>query len=157
VRAVQDHEAIDDLRVQCGESPGHAAAPVVADDVGPLRAERRYERRDVVGEDRCAIRGDALRLLALAVAPEVGRDNLETLGELGDLLAPGARGFGKAVEQDDERALSLQNAVEPDAVDGDVALHPAMLACPMPGVLPCLLTSPSASGCSPDGSLWSSG
>src|SRR2546422_7847288 len=155
--AVQDRQPVDHLRAEGGESPGDAATPVVPDDVGALSVERMYEPDDVVGEHRRAIGVDAFRLLAPAVSPEVGRDNLETLRQLGYLLPPGARGFGKAVEQEGERALSFHHAVEPDAVHGEVALHPAMLACAMPGMLPCRATWPSASGSLPDGSHSSSG
>jgi hypothetical protein len=48
------------------------------------------------------------------------------------LLAPGAGRLRKAVKQKDELALSFHDAVKADAVDVHVALHPAMLACPMP-------------------------
>jgi len=37
------------------------------------------------------------------------------------------------VEQEDERALPFHQAVKADAVNGDVALDPAMLARSMPG------------------------
>jgi hypothetical protein len=56
------------------------------------------------------------------------------LRECGDLLAPGVGGLGKAVKQENERALTFHHAVKADAVDVQVALHRAMLARPMPEV-----------------------
>ena len=91
-----------------------------------------YERDDVVGHDRGGIRGDSPRLVARAEAPQVGRDDPEALREGGDLLSPGARRFGKAVKQEDERALPFHHAVKADAVDVHLPLHPGMLARPMP-------------------------
>src|SRR5207247_9510019 len=81
----------------------------------------------------------------------------EALRQRGHLFAPGMRRLGEAVKQEDERALSFHHAVETDAVDPDATLHAAMPACPMPLAQACLLTSPSASGCSPGGSPLSSG
>src|SRR2546428_13241047 len=97
--AVQHRQPVDHLRMEGGESPGDAATPVVPHDVGALRVERADEPDDVVGEDRGAIGVDAFRLLTPAVSPEVGRYNLETLRQLGYLLAPCAIGFGKDVYQ----------------------------------------------------------
>src|SRR5439155_8212777 len=126
--------------------------------VGALGIERMYERDDVIGDDRGGIRGDSPRLVARAAAPQVGRDDPKALREAGDLLSPGARRLGKAVKQEDERALSFHHAVKTDAVDVHVPLHPGMLACPMPeSARSCLATSPSASGSSRAGSPWSSG
>jgi hypothetical protein len=99
----------------------------------------------------------AVRFVARAEASEVRRDDPKVRRQGGDLLSPGARCFGKPVEQDDERALSFHDAAEPDAVDLDVAVHPAMLACPMPVVRACPVTSPSVLGSSRVGSPWSSG
>jgi hypothetical protein len=103
------------------------------------------------------VRRNPLRLIVCAVATEVRGDDPEAFGEPWYLLAPRVRRLGKTVKQEDERALSFHYAVEADAVDLDVALHRAMLACPMPEGRACQATSRSASGSWPDGLLWLSG
>src|SRR5207253_3411049 len=115
------------------------------------------EPGDVVSDDRCAVRVDLPWLFAPPVTAEIGCDNPEALRQRGYLLPPGVRRFGESMKQEDERALSFRHAVETDAVDPDVTLHATMLARPMPLAQTCLLTSPSASGFSPDGSPLSSG
>lgn len=132
MRAVQNDEPVDRLRVFHCHGPGDPATPVMSNDVRALRVERMDKRHDVFGDDRCAIRGDSSRLVARPEAAEVGRDHPETTRKLGYLLAPGARCLGKAVKQEDELALSFHHAVKADTVDLDIAVHRVMLARSMP-------------------------
>ena len=62
-------------RVQRGGGPAEQAAPVVPDDDGVLLAERPDQRGDVGGEGGQVVA--ARRLVAGAVAAQVGRDGVE--------------------------------------------------------------------------------
>jgi hypothetical protein len=104
----------------------------MSDHVRAFGVERVYEPDDVIGHERRAVSGDARGLVAPAKATEVRRDDAKSPREGGDLLAPGARGLGEAMKQEDERALSLHHAMEMNGVDPDFALDRAMLARPMP-------------------------
>ena len=132
MRAVQHDEPVDGLRAGLGRCPGDGTAPVMTDDVRTVLAERLDEPDDVGDENRDPVIGHAWRLVALRVAAEVGCNNTETLGECGDLLAPGIGTLWKPVEQENERALPFEDAVKADAVDRNVPPHRHMLARAMP-------------------------
>ena len=112
MRAVQHHEALGRLRLPRGEGPGHRAAPVVADDDRALPPEVADEPQHVGRQQLELVAGHAFRLVALTVAAQVRRDDLEALGQGRDLAPPGVPELREAVQQHDERALACRHVVE---------------------------------------------
>ena len=122
VRAVHHHEAPRGLRVLHGEAPGDGAAPVVADDHRLALAERLDQPAHVGDQLGERVRRHAGRLVAQVVAAEIGRDGAETGCEGRDLVPPRVPALRKAVQQDDERPVAVDRAVELDAVGRDGAV-----------------------------------
>ena len=96
--------------------PRDRAAPVVPDDRRVALAEGVDQPFDVGDQLRHGVRGHAGRLLALVVAAEIGRHDPEARRERGDLVAPRVPELGKAVQQDDERTVTVDDAVQAHAV-----------------------------------------
>jgi hypothetical protein len=91
----------------------------VTNDGETVAAQRVSEARNVGRQDIEVISGDPLRLVALAVAALVGCDNTEArLRQRRDVMAPAVPIFGKAVQQEDKRAVRRPQfrAIERDAV-----------------------------------------
>jgi hypothetical protein len=65
------------------------------------------EPRHVVHQLADAVVFDARGLVAQVVAAQVGRDDVETLAERGELVTPRVPEFGEAVQQQDERVARL--------------------------------------------------
>ena len=84
--------------------PCDRAAPVVPDDDRAFAPERFDEPGHVADERADVVRPAQLRL---AVPAQVGRDGpVPGRGERGELVAPRARELGKAVQEQDERAVA---------------------------------------------------
>src|SRR5437899_392429 len=81
-------------------------------------AARRRRRSSSVSESWRT----AGRLVAQVVAAEIGRDGAETGCEGRDLVPPRVPALRKAVQQDDERPVAVDRAVEIDAVGRDGAV-----------------------------------
>src|SRR5207244_302273 len=79
------------------------AAPVVADEVGGLAAERRDQSDRVGREGREVVAGAGF--LGLAVAAEVRGGDEEAVGEPGELVPPAVPALREAVEAEDERRV----------------------------------------------------
>ena len=87
--------------------PGDERTPVVPDDDRRFLAER-VDQADHVGRQVMdVVVVDAGRLVALAVAAQVGRNRVKPcLGRRRQLVPPGVPGLGESVQEDDERALA---------------------------------------------------
>ena len=86
--------------------PGQHAAPVVAHQVEGLHLHGVGERQDVAHEVLGGVVADLGRAGAAAVAALVGRDGaVPGTAERPQLVAPGPRGLGEAVEEQDPPAL----------------------------------------------------
>jgi hypothetical protein len=129
MRRVDEREREQPLRVKEGRVPREGAAPVVPDDVraGFLLALAKpcNEARKIVEERLDAVRSDARGLVREVVAAQVGRHGAEARSrERGDLVTPRVPELGEAVEEDDERSLTLFDPVEPDPVHAALAVRP---------------------------------
>jgi hypothetical protein len=92
----------------------------VADDDGPIRAQRRDQPGNVGGQvlDRVGI--DGVRLVAAAITAHVRRGHpVARLRQCRNLMAPRIPALGKAVDQDDQRSVSRQRHAQPDAAGVD--------------------------------------
>ncbi len=126
---------MEPLRNEERRVPGERAAPVVADDVGARLAlfagEEADEALEVAEQRLDPVGAYAARLLGQVVPAQVGRDGAEARGgERRDLVPPRVPEFGKAVQEDDERALALLHPVEPDAVHAALAMGPGLRHAP---------------------------
>ncbi len=122
VRRVDDRDALDDVRMMLGQVPGDRAAPVVSDHLRALAPERPDDGDDVGRETIDAVRGDARGLAAEADAALVGRHHAESgRGQRRDVAVPAMRGLGKAMQQEQQRAVGRPRGerVELQAVGGD--------------------------------------
>ena len=91
----------------------------MAHDGEAVAAQRVGQARNVGRQDIEIVSGDALRLVALAIAALVGCDNAEARPrQRRDVVAPAVPIFGKAVQQEDERTVRRPQfrAIERDAV-----------------------------------------
>ncbi len=114
-RADQD-QPLDQLRELVGELHGHATAERVADDGDPFDVQDAEQVAHAVG-----VRRDRIvrpRLVRLAVAQQIGRDDGEPLRELGLHGAPRRRVVADAVDQQDRRAGAGDPERAPVAVNG---------------------------------------
>lgn len=106
VRNVEDGKLGDALRMDEGDAPRDGSAPIVTgeEDAGP--AELIGDGEDVGSEMGKRVGGGAARLAGFVVAALIGNDDAETRGGKGvNLFAPGIPEFGKAVEEDGDRAV----------------------------------------------------
>ena len=96
------------------EDLGHRCADIVRDDAHGTDAERPDQRRQIgrlVGGTECAA-----RLVAVAEAAQVRRDQLETIGESSHCWLPREPELGPAVQQQQRAAASGARDVQPRAV-----------------------------------------
>ena len=114
---VEDHEALDPLRVLDGESQPDRAAPVVHDDrraaqVEILEQRRRHRDVAVVG-----VPVDVGRLVRAPEAGEIGRQAAKAgVAHRRDHLAPQKRPGGLAVHEDHGRPVALVEVGQAQAV-----------------------------------------
>ncbi len=101
-----------------GHAPGDRAAPVVTDDGESLDPQRIGEQEHIAHQLVGRIGFHLLRLGRPAIAALVGRDAAKPVGEMRDLVAPGAVAFGKAVQEDQHGriARAFVHHIEFDAV-----------------------------------------
>ncbi len=106
-----------------GEAMRDAGAPIVADQHDRPEPERLDHVGDV-GRHRALV-VPAHGLVGIAVAPQVGRHDRESLGERGHHLAPHVAGLRVAVEQDHARPLPEAAVVDASLVTDadDVTNH----------------------------------
>ena len=131
MRRVQEAQREQPLGNEERGVPREGAAPVVPDDVRPrlavLSGEERDEPFEVAEERLDPVGPHATRLVREVVAAQVGRDGAEARGrERGELVPPRVPELGKAVQEDDERALALLDPVEPDPVHAALAVGPRL-------------------------------
>jgi hypothetical protein len=87
--------------------PRERRAPVVSDDRGPVRAQRRSEADDVADEMEERIVLAAVRAVGLSVAAHVRRDgSIAGFHERLKLIAPGMPGLGKSVAEQHKRPFA---------------------------------------------------
>ena len=98
---VDDHEALDPVRMAQRREPGDGAAPIVADQGEASDLERVGERDQVLDDPVRPVVLDVLRLVRSAEAALVRADDEMIRGQRGRDLAPGAVRFGEAVQEDD--------------------------------------------------------
>jgi hypothetical protein len=109
-------DGADEARIAQGGVPGDGCAPVVADDDGRAGTGPADEGGDIGGEAFEGVRLDRSRGAAGAVAALVGHDDAVAGGsERADLVAPGVRQLGEAVEEDDRRPGAGLEELEVDA------------------------------------------
>jgi hypothetical protein len=113
------HQPAHPVGVVERDPQGEPAAPVVADDVGPVDAERVHQAQDVadpVGGGVPAGRG-----VAPAGAAQVDGEHPAGPGEVRDDVAPREPVLGEAVQQDHGGRVGGTGLgdVEPDPVDGE--------------------------------------
>ncbi len=122
MRAVEHGELARHRRPLHGDGPGDGAAPVVSDDRRIAFAEGVDQSLDVGDQLGHGVRRHAGGLLALVVAAQVGRDDAEALRQLGDLVAPGVPELGEPVQENDERTIAVDHAVQPHAVGAHLSV-----------------------------------
>ena len=105
VGAREHRQRSDPLRVLRREDPRELAAPVVADQVEALRAERAGDRERVGDEELDPVRVDPARARARRVAALVRRAGAVARGgERAQLRAPGVPRLREAVQQEHQLA-----------------------------------------------------
>ncbi len=103
-RSVHDDQTLDLIGVERGVGVSDHDADVVRDDKGAVKAEG--------GDDSANVGGLCLLVVAAggaggaADAAEIGHDDGVAFFELGGERRPGVAGFGIAVNEDDDRALT---------------------------------------------------
>ena len=108
--AAHEHEPLAVLGELVGHLHRHAAAQRVPDEGRPLVPERDHQVADAarVGAERVV----AARLGRLAVAEQVGRDDGEALGEVGEHPRPRGGGRRDAVHEHDHRPAAGRSVRE---------------------------------------------
>ena len=114
VHEVEEEQAGDALGVSARHRLHDAAADVVADDAGLFHPERVEHRQHVGGVLRVAPR--AVRLVAVAEAAQVRRDQRVAVGEAVHHRLPGEGKLRPAVEQEQRRPLPHARDVEGGAL-----------------------------------------
>ena len=99
---VHRHEALDAVGVVEADEEADDAAPVVADEVDALDAERVEDADDVLGELVLAVA--AAGRLAPAEAAQVHREHAVAIGQQGHQPPPAPPVLGPAVQQQHRRA-----------------------------------------------------
>ena len=101
-----------------GNAPGDGTAPVVTDNRETPHAQRVGEQEDIADQLVGRIGLNLLRLGRIAIAALVRRDAAKTVGEMCDLVSPGAVAFGKAVQEHQRRRIARADVhhVELDVV-----------------------------------------
>ena len=113
-----------------GQLHGHAAAERVPDERRPLVPERDQQIADParVGAQRVV----TARLGRFAVAEQIGGDDREALGQIGEHVGPRGRRRGDPVDQHHHRAAARRAIEDAVPVQEDlvqpVELRPAALA-----------------------------
>ena len=92
-----------------------AAAAIVADHGEAVEAQGRHQLDLVLGHGALAVVDVALaagRLVRVAIAAQIGRDDGEALGEDGGNLVPGGMGLRVAVQQEQRRAAAANGTAQ---------------------------------------------
>ena len=131
--AETDHAA-KAIRAQLGRVPGHIRTPIVAGDDRPVGPESVEQADHITENVKQCVLVDRVGTVGLAIAAHVGRHGPEpSLGERGELMAPGVPELGKAVAQHDERTgRRLRRGAGPDAVGLDGAVRHFVVMGPRP-------------------------
>src|SRR5581483_6663798 len=116
-RRTESNHAPETIRAQQCGLPGDRRADVVAGNDRLLDTECVEQADDVADEMQHGVFLDTLGAIAAAIAAQVERYRAESgLGECAKLMPPGIPALGKAVAENDERALALFRHVDADAV-----------------------------------------
>ena len=116
--AAHEHQPLAVLGELVGELHRHAAAERVPDERRPLMAEGDQQIADPVRVR--AQRVVAARLGRLAVAQQIGGDDGEALGQVGEQRGPRGRGRRDAVDEHQHRATACRPVEEPVSVQRDL-------------------------------------
>jgi hypothetical protein len=119
-RHVERDETRDGVRMIERHARGDASAPVVTDHRERCVAVAAHQFDQI--ERHAALRivrvvGGALRLAAVAIAAQIGRDHRESFGQRGRDLVPDRVGLRMAVQEQKRGAASAFDGVDLDAVD----------------------------------------
>ena len=136
---VEDRQLLDLAGMVEGHPMTDPAAAIVTGDRERLEAERRHHLDLVAGGGSFRVRrvvGVRGRFAAVAIAPEIGGDHGEPLGEPGCDLVPDDVGLGIAVQQQQRRTGAAVNGVDrrPAGVDVDRGESLEHVA-PLPGFI----------------------
>ena len=108
MRCIGDYRAGHAARILAGQryAPCNRAAPVMPDDGEVPHVERSGQQENIAHQLVGRVVGHRLRLGRSAIAALIGRDAAEAVGEMRDLMAPGAVALGKAVQEDQDRRVA---------------------------------------------------
>ena len=124
MRGVGDDRLVDPQVLPAQRhAPGERAAPVMADNAETADPQRIGQQEDIADQLVRRVGLHRLRLRRAAIAALVGRDAAKAVGEMRDLVAPGAVAFGKSVEENQHRRIdrAFVHHVEVNAI---VQRHP---------------------------------
>ncbi len=120
VRQVENHQAVDELRLVQGKRPSQRCAPVVGEQQSFARLRGCDQRGHVINQRARAVGGDFARRIGCAVAAQVGRPHaIAQAGQQRHLMSPGVGMFGEPVKAERQAVAHAHGGdLKVDAIGG---------------------------------------